>query len=77
MLIRGPLYTAYLSASPGLNSVFDHIAPVMSHRLDFESLEATVVTISFGTPYWARIWLEETRSSFHLILDRERAVYRA
>ena len=35
------------------------------------------MTISFGTPYWARIWLEETRSPFSLLLDKERAAYRA
>ena len=35
------------------------------------------MTISFGTPYWARIWLEETNSPFPLLLDPERAAYRA
>jgi peroxiredoxin len=53
------------------------VAQVESHKDDFESLKTNVVTISFGTPYWARIWLEETRSPFSLLLDKERAAYRA
>ena len=53
------------------------MAQVESRKDDFESLKTNVVTISFGTPYWARIWLEETRSPFPLLLDEERAAYRA
>ena len=53
------------------------MAQVVSHRLDFESLETNVVTISFGTPHWARIWLEETQSPFPLLLDRKRTAYQA
>jgi peroxiredoxin len=53
------------------------VTQVVSRKHDFESLKSDVVTISFGTPYWARIWLEETRSPYPLFLDTERAAYRA
>jgi alkyl hydroperoxide reductase subunit AhpC len=53
------------------------VAQVVSCKQDFESLKTNVVTISFGTPYWARIWLEETRSPFPLLLDSERTAYQA
>ena len=35
-----------------------------------------VVTISFGTTYWANVWLSETRSPFLLLLDQTHEVYR-
>jgi len=38
---------------------------------------AEVVTISFGTEYWARMWLQETGSPFRFLLDPERAAYHA
>ena len=53
------------------------MAQVVLHKYAFESLKTNVVTISFGTPYWAQVWLEETQSPFPLILDRERAAYQA
>jgi peroxiredoxin len=53
------------------------VTQVVSRKHDFESLKSDVVTISFGSPYWARIWLEETQSPYPLLLDTERAAYRA
>ena len=53
------------------------MAQVVLHKYAFESLKTNVVTISFGTPHWAQVWLEETQSPFPLILDRERAAYQA
>jgi peroxiredoxin len=53
------------------------VTQVVSRKHDFESLKSDVVTISFGTPYWARIWLEESRSPYPLFLDPERAAYKA
>ena len=53
------------------------MAQVVPHKYAFESLKTNVVTISFGTPHWAQVWLEETQSPFPLILDRERAAYQA
>ena len=53
------------------------MAQVVSRKHDFESHKTDVVTISFGTPYWARAWLEEIRSPFPLLLDRKRTAYQA
>jgi len=46
-------------------------------QAELTSLNTDVVLISFGTPYWARVWREETGSPFPLLLDQERAAYRA
>jgi len=53
------------------------VAQVGVHQQDFESLGTRVLTISFGTPYWAQVWLEETQSPFPLLLDSKRTAYRA
>ncbi len=53
------------------------MAQVVSRKQHFESLKSDVVIISFGTPYWARIWLEESQSPYPLFLDPDRAAYRA
>jgi peroxiredoxin len=53
------------------------VAQVVSQKHDFKSLNCNIVTVSFGTPHWARIWLEETQSPYPLLLDRERAAYQA
>ncbi len=53
------------------------MAQVVSHKSEFESLETNVVTISFGSPHWAQVWLQETQSPFPLLLDPERKAYRA
>ncbi|MFQ5613494.1 MAG: AhpC/TSA family protein [Anaerolineae bacterium] len=49
-------------------------------RLSYDaikSLNAEVLLVSFGTEYWVRVWLEETQSPFLLLLDPDRAAYRA
>ncbi|MFQ5400003.1 MAG: AhpC/TSA family protein [Anaerolineae bacterium] len=46
-------------------------------QAELTSLNTNVVLISFGTPYWAQVWREETGSPFPLLLDQERAAYRA
>ena len=53
------------------------MAQVVSHQQEFESLNAKVVTISFGKQYWARAWLQETQSPYPLLLDPDRIAYRA
>ena len=53
------------------------MAQVVSRKQHFESLKSDVVIISFGSPYWARIWLEESQSPYPLFLDPDRAAYRA
>ena len=50
----------------------------MRQRQDeFNRLKVQVLVISFGTAYWAKVWLEETGAPFPLLLDPERRVYRA
>ena len=33
--------------------------------------------VTFSSEYWARVWLQETQAPFPLLLDPERASYRA
>lgn len=40
-------------------------------------MDVQVLVISFGAEFWARAWLQETQSPFSLLLDPERAAYRA
>lgn len=47
------------------------------HHDEFKKSNTEVIIISFGTPKQARAWLEDTCSPFTMVLDRERAVYRA
>lgn len=42
-----------------------------------QSLDTQVVAISFGSPRWARAWLDETGAPFPLLLDPARTAYRA
>lgn len=44
---------------------------------ELRRLEVQVLVISFGAEWWARAWLQETGSPFPLLLDPERAAYRA
>ena len=53
------------------------MAQVVSHRAEFEAAETNVVTVSFDTPYWAGVWLQETGSPFPLLMDPERTAYHA
>lgn len=43
----------------------------------FQALNTKVIIISFGSLPAAQAWLVETCSPFHLLLDSERAAYRA
>ncbi len=43
----------------------------------FKQSNTQVLIISFGTDYWARLWLQETGSPFPLLLDPQRSLYRA
>lgn len=36
-----------------------------------------MLVVSFGTEFWVRAWLEQTQAPFPLLLDPERAAYRA
>ncbi len=50
---------------------------VVSIQEKFQALHTNVVTISFGTPYWAQMWLQETQSPFPFLVDPERVSYKA
>jgi len=47
------------------------------HHDQLEAAGAKVVLISFGTAEQARRWLEETGAPFSMLLDPDRAAYRA
>lgn len=53
------------------------MAQVVPLHDTFQALNANVITISFGTPYWAQMWLQETRSPFPFLVDPERFAYKA
>ncbi len=40
-----------------------------------QSLNTDIVVISFGTEYWAQVWLEETDVPFPLLLDPQHVAY--
>jgi len=47
------------------------------HNVQLEALRAQVMVISFGPMPGAQAWLKETGASFTLLLDPDRAAYRA
>lgn len=53
------------------------MAQLRQHAAEFEALNVRLVVVSFGLAHQARAWLEETGSPFTLLLDPERAAYRA
>ncbi len=53
------------------------MAQLRQYAAEIESLKARVVVISFGPTLGARAWLQETGAPFTLLLDSERAAYRA
>lgn len=52
------------------------MAQLCQHQAQFKQLNVEVLLVSFGAPEVAKVWLEETCPSFHLLLDPERSVYR-
>ncbi len=53
------------------------MAQVVAHQEQFQAADVQIATISFGTEYWSRIWLQETQSPFPFLIDQERRAYRA
>ena len=53
------------------------MAQLCQHQDELRGLNTEVLLISFGEARRARVWLEETWAPFQLLLDTERAVYRA
>lgn len=48
-----------------------------SQQKELKKLNATVVIITFGPAYLAKNWIEETQAPFLVLIDEERAAYRA
>jgi hypothetical protein len=53
------------------------VAQVAAHTTELAALDTAVVTISFESSHWTKVWLEETQSPFPFLLDPEREAYRA
>jgi peroxiredoxin len=53
------------------------VAQLCQHLEDLQQLKVEVLIVAFGSLPGAQVWLEETCSPFHLLLDPEREVYRA
>lgn len=53
------------------------MAQLVTRQAELETLGIQVVTISFGTGYWAKVWLAETGSPFPFLIDETRAGYQA
>ena len=52
------------------------MAQVAAHQAQFQTANAKIVTVSFGSKTWANQWLQETNAPFTLLLDPEKAAYR-
>jgi peroxiredoxin len=53
------------------------VAQVVAHHAEIKAAGANVVTVSFGTPYWSQVWLQETKSPYPFLIDPEREAYHA
>lgn len=50
---------------------------LLSHKTELEALKAGVTILSFSSPALAQKWIEETRASFHFLIDSEMKAYQA
>lgn len=50
---------------------------LLPFKTEIEARNTRVTVISFGTPALAHNWIEETRSSFQFLIDRDRNAYQA
>lgn len=48
---------------------------VVPHLDEIAALNTDVVTVTFGTPYWAKAWLQETQAPLTIWLDPEKKSY--
>ena len=53
------------------------MAQVVSYYAQIQAAQTDVVTVSFDTPYWSQVWLQETQSPFPFLADPDRIAYRA
>ena len=52
------------------------MAQLCQHQDELDQLNVEVLLVSFSSTGYARTWIEQVCSVFHLLLDRERDVYR-
>lgn len=52
------------------------MAQVVAQQEKYQALNVHVVAISFGTDYWAKVWLSETNSPYPLLLDQSHESYK-
>jgi peroxiredoxin len=53
------------------------VAQLRPHYAQFKALNTEVAVVSFETGHWAQVWQAETDVPFQLLLDPDRAAYRA
>lgn len=51
------------------------MAQVVPFAAELDQLNTNIVAVSFGTPYWANAWLEETQAPFPIWLDPAKESY--
>lgn len=51
------------------------MAQVVPFVKEIEDLNTDIIAVSFGTPYWANVWLEETQAPFPIWLDPQKESY--
>jgi len=53
------------------------VVQLLPFKTELEACNTRVTIISFGTPSLAQMWIEETQSSFHFLIDRDKKAYQA
>ena len=51
------------------------MAQVVPHIDAIHATNTDVLTVTFGTPYWAKVWLEETQAPMQIWLDPAKQSY--
>ena len=51
------------------------MAQVVPFSAEINSLNTDIYAVSFGTPYWAKAWLQTTGANFPIWLDLEKETY--
>ncbi len=53
------------------------MAQVVARHSEFKRKNVNIVAVSFGTPEWAKLWLEQTQAPIDIWLDATRNSYLA
>jgi peroxiredoxin len=53
------------------------VVQLLPFKNEFEARRTNVTIISFGAPTLAHKWIEDTKSSFRFLIDREKNAYQA